>query len=64
MRNQESGIMGEIFLSFLFLYFWHCWVFVAVCRLVFSSCGEWALLCVAVHGLLSEVASPVVELRL
>ena len=40
----------------LFIYFWLHWVFVAVCGL-FSSCGEWGLLSVAVRGLLIAVAS-------
>ena len=34
----------------LFIYFWLHWVFVAVHRL-FSSCGEWGLLFLAVRGL-------------
>ena len=39
------------------------WVFVAAYGL-FSSCDEWGLLFVAVHGLLIAVASLVVEHRL
>ena len=31
------------------------------CAQAFSSCGEWGLLFVAVHGLLIVVASPVAE---
>ena len=42
-----------------FIYFWLCWVFVAAWA--FSSCGEWGLLFVVVHGLLIAVASLVVE---
>ena len=34
------------------------------CTWTFSSCGEWGLLFVAVHGLLIVVASLVVEHRL
>ena len=34
------------------------------CAQAFSSCGEWGLLFVAVHGLLIVVASPVAEHRL
>ena len=48
---------------YLFIYFWLHWVFVAVCRL-FSSCGEQGLLFIAVHGLLTALASLVVEHRL
>ena len=44
----------------LFIYFWLHWVFVAACGL-FSSCGEWGLLFVAVRGLLMAVASLVAE---
>ena len=45
---------------FIFIYFWLCWVFVAVHGL-FSSCGERVLLFVVVHGLLIVVASLVAE---
>ena len=48
-----------VFKIYLF-YFQLCWVFAAVCRL-FSGCGEWGLLFVAVRGLLIAVASLVVE---
>ena len=44
----------------LFIYFCLRWVFVAARRL-FSSCGEWGLLFVAVRGLLIAVASLVAE---
>ena len=49
-----------IFLIYLFIYFWLCWVFVAAHGL-FSSCSEWGLLFLAVRGLLVVVASLVVE---
>ena len=60
------------FLRNLFIYFWLHWVFAAARGLAFSSCserafsscGERGLLFVAVHGLLIEVASIVVEHRL
>ena len=47
----------------LFIYFWLCWVFIAVCGLS-SSCGERGLLFVAVHGLLIAATSLVAEHRL
>ena len=47
-------------LFYLIVYFWLHWVFIAV-RGLFSSCGERGLLFVAVHGLLTAVASFVVE---
>ena len=49
-----------LFILFYLFYFWLCWVFVAVCGLS-SSCSEWVLLLVVVHGLLIVVASCVVE---
>ena len=45
---------------YLFIYFWLCWVFVAV-RGLFSSCGEQGLLFVVVCGLFTAVASLVAE---
>ena len=50
-----------IFIYFLnkFIYFWLRWVFVAA--RAFSSCSEWELLFVVVHGLLIAVASLVAE---
>ena len=53
------------FLTNLFIYFlnfWLRWVFIAA--QAFSSCGEWGLLFVVVHGLLIAVASLVAEHRL
>ena len=47
-----------LYISFyvcLFIYFWLCWVFVAV--RAFSSCSEWELLFVVVRRLLTVVAS-------
>ena len=57
-----DGIISFFFNKFiyLFIYFWLPWVFVAAHGL-FSSCGEWGLLFVAVLGLLIAVASLVVE---
>ena len=54
-----------MFLKYIYLliYFWLRWVFAAA-RGLFSNCGEWELLFVAVHGLLIKVASLVVEHRL
>ena len=43
------------FIYFLAMLGLHC------CMWAFSSCGEWGLLFVAVHGLLIAVASLVVE---
>ena len=42
------------FLIISFIYFWLCWVFVAV--QAFSSCSAWELLFLAVFGLLIAVA--------
>ena len=46
-------------LFILFIYLWLRWVFVAVWA--FSSRGKQGLLFIAVHGLLTAVASLVVE---
>ena len=49
-----------------FFFFFLIYLFLAVlslccCVRAFSSCGEWGLLLVAVHGLLITVASLVAE---
>ena len=41
-------------------YFWLRWG-LCCCTQAFSSCGEWGLLFIAVHGLLIAVASLVAE---
>ena len=52
---------GNSFLKFFYLFYvWLCWVFVAAHEL-FSSCGKWGLLFVAVRRLLIAVASLVAE---
>ena len=48
-----------IYLFILFIYFWLLGL--RCCTRAFSSCGEWGLLFVAVHGLLIAVASLVAE---
>ena len=53
----------NLFILFVYFYFWLRWVFVAA-RGLFSSCGEWGLLFVELHGLLIAVASLVAEHRL
>ena len=45
--------------EFCVFIFWLCWVLIAANR-IFSSCGKWGLLLVAVCGLRSALASPVV----
>ena len=47
-------------ITYIYLFFWaalvlHCFIW------AFSSCGEWGLLFVAMHRLLTAVASFVVE---
>ena len=56
----SSDLKKKIDLFIYLFNFWLRWVFVAACRL-FSSCGEWGLLFVAVRGLLIAVASLVAE---
>ena len=60
--RKELGSFLNL-LIYLFIYFWLCWVFVAVHK-AFSSCGEQGLLFVAVCGLLITVASLAAEHRL
>ena len=57
---SKSESFCRFFKIILFVYFWLCWVFIALCGL-FSGCGEWKLLFVAVHGLLIAVSSLIVE---
>ena len=57
------GIFFFNVLKMFIIYLWLHWVSVAVRRLL-SSCGERGLLFVAVRGLLTAVASLVVELGL
>ena len=49
-----------IYFIILFIYFWLHWIFVAAHGL-FSGCGGWGLLFIAVHGLLIVMASLAVE---
>ena len=41
-RNMRKYKALKDFCSFVFIYFWLCWVSVAA--QLFSSCGEWGLL--------------------
>ena len=61
----SKSVIHSYFLknNFIYLFIWLHWVFVAACRL-FSSCGQWGLLFVAVRGLLIAVASLVAQHRL
>ena len=61
-RNQDQVCIVFFFNFYfiLFVYIWLHWVFDAA-HALFSSCGEWGLLFVAVHGLLIAVASLVAE---
>ena len=52
------------FVDVFFIYLFYLFIFCCVgccCAWAFSSCGEWGLLFVVVHGLLIAVASLVVE---
>ena len=50
-----------IFLKIYFIYLFLAVLGLHCCAQAFSSCGEWGLLLVAVHGLLIVVASLVAE---
>ena len=58
--NAITYILFFKFIYFIYFYFWLFWVSVAA-RGLFSSCSERGLPFVAVHGLLSAVASLVAE---
>ena len=52
-----------LFLFYLFIYLWLCWVFSSV-RGLSSSCGKWGPLFIVVRGPLTIAASLVAEHRL
>ena len=52
-----------IFNFYLFIYLWLFWVFVSV-RGLFSSCGKWGPLFIALRGPLTAAAPPAAEHRL
>ena len=65
LRAAQSRDRPDIFLSFLKIYLF-IYLFLAALGLccglrAFSSCSKWRLLFVAVHGLLTAVASLVAE---
>ena len=70
--NIKSDEISQLRLWFvyLFIYFkinlfiFGCVLGLRCCARAFSSCGEWRLLFVAMHGLLIAVASLVAEHRL
>ena len=51
----------NLFLNFIYLLFIFGWLGLHCCAWAFSSCGEQGLLFVAVHGLLTAVASLLAE---
>ena len=56
--------MRACFDSFLYFFFLLAALGFCCCAWAFSSCGEWGLLFVVVHGLLIVLASLVAEHRL
>ena len=50
-----------IYIFYKFIYLFLAVLGLRCCVWAFSSCGEWELLFVAVHGLLTAVASLVAE---
>ena len=69
MTGRLESTAAEVILIFLLFFFFSIfffYLFLAVlglrcCARALSSCGEWGLLFVAVHGLLIAVASLVKE---
>ena len=66
--EEHLRILENAFDKYKFIYFIYFILLAALglrcCTQVFSSCGEWGLLFVAVCGLLIAVASLVAEQRL
>ena len=68
-RSPNTGATHHslfVVVCFLFCWFFKIYLFLAAlhlrcCARAFSSCGEWGLLFVVVHGLLIAVASLVAE---
>ena len=66
-RGEEKQVESKMIPTFFFfINLFIIYLFLAVlglhfCAWAFSSCGEWGLLFVAVRGLLTGVASLVVE---
>ena len=64
MKKDENFLVCAFFFFFfinLFIYLFLAVLGLCCCVRAFSSCGEWGLLFVVVHGLLIVVASLVVE---
>ena len=62
-QNRILGLQG-FFLTNLFIYLFLAVLGLHCCSRAFSSCGKRGLLFAVVHGLLTAVASLVVERRL
>ena len=64
-RTMFDILTGRKYMLFkkinLFIYLFLAALGLRCCAQAFSSCGEWGLLFVAVHGLLTAVASLVAE---
>ena len=56
-----SSDLFLIYILILFIYLFLAVLGLRCCTQAFSSCGEWGLLFVAVHGLLIAVASLAAE---
>ena len=65
-NGMKNMVLIKLFWPVLFLKYIYLFLFLPAlglhcCLRAFSSCGEWGLLFVAVHGLLIAVASLVAE---
>ena len=57
VENLFQLVLFLLFFKNLFIYLFLAALGLCCCARAFSSCGEWGLLFVAVHGLLIAVAS-------
>ena len=63
-KTNDQFLIFLFLINLLFIYLFLAALGLCCCVQVFSSCGEWGLLFVVVHGLLIAVASLVAEHRL
>ena len=61
MTPTVKSRLWTLFLKKLFMYLFLAALGLCCCARAFSSCSEWGLLFIAVHGLLIVVASLVAE---
>ena len=63
-KSLHRRLQRLLLFIYLFIYLFLAALGLRCCARSFSSCGEWGLLFVTVHGLLTAVASLIVEHQL